>query len=120
MNHATAKIGSLAEQRIADDVEVGVAGQAEALAQGRPAGLFGIYQQFRGIVDPDSGVESEDAGRGFFVMRIETVRPAVKRVKLRVSLNDPVGLSGKPEARVLEMRQHGLGALVGRRIAGRV
>src|SRR5271169_4009303 len=49
-------------------------------------------------------------------MWTEAVFAAVERAEFGVSLEYEVSLAREPEARGLDMRQHGLGAVVGRRI----
>jgi len=51
-------------------------------------------------------------------MRAETVLAAVKSRETGMGLEDEIGLAGEPEARVMEVRKHGLGSCVGRGICG--
>ena len=118
MDHAPAEIGCLAQERVAHDIQIGVAGEAEALSESGATCFFNVHQQFGGVVQAHTGVERHYAGSGFLVVRAKAVRAAVERRKIGMGLKNEVGLTGEPEARVLEMREHGLGAVVGRRVRG--
>src|ERR1700732_698673 len=61
------------------------------------------------MIEADAGVERHDSRGGFLILWTEAVRPAVVGVKVGMSLEDEVDLAGKPEARVLEMREHRFG-----------
>ena len=119
MDHAPTEIGRLAQQRVAHDVEIGVAGKAETVRQSGTARFFDVDQELGGVVEAHAGVERHQAGRGFLVVRAEAMRTAVERLKFRMGLKHEVGLAREPEARVLEMREHGFGGVVWRRVGDR-
>jgi len=119
VDHAAPEVRRFAQRRIAHDVQVGIAGQSQAGAQRRAAGFFDIHQDLGGIVEPHAGVKRHHARRGFLIARAEAVLSAVGSVKVRVSLEDEIRLAGEPEARVLEMREHRFGIVIGGR-AGRI
>ncbi len=112
MKHAAGEIGSFAQQRIADDIEIGVTSQAEAGGEGGSACLFNIDQHLEGVVEAHAGIQRHQARGGFLITRTEAMRAAVGRVKVGMGLKNEVGLAGEPEARVLEMREHRFWALV--------
>ena len=61
VEHAAAEIGRFAELRVAHDIEIGIAGEAEALAEGGAPGLFDVDQDLKGVVQAEASVEREDA-----------------------------------------------------------
>ena len=111
MDFTASEIGSFAEERIADDVEIGVAGKAEAQAESCATSLFDVDEEFGGVVEACASVKRENAGRRLVVMRTEAVRAAVKRREFGMSLEDEIGLSAEPETRVFEMREHRFGSV---------
>src|ERR1700676_2436276 len=70
------------------------------------------------MIEADAGVERHDSRGGFLIVWTEAVRPAIVGVKVGMSLEDEVDLTGKPEARVLEMREHRFGIGSGGRVVG--
>src|SRR5208282_3159970 len=78
------------------------------------SGFFDIDQEFGGVIEAYAGVEREHARCGFFIIRAQTVLAAVVGVEGRMSLEDKIHLTGEPEAGILEVRKHGLSAVVGR------
>ena len=119
MNLAAAQIRSFAEQGIAHNVEVGITCQSETLGESGPAGFFNIDQKLGRVVDAHARVERHDARCGFLVVGTQAVRAAVERGKGRMRLEDEIRLAGKPEARILEVREH-RGHIVGGRRIGRI
>ena len=79
VEHAASEIGGFAEKGIADDVEIGVSGEAEAGTERGAAGFFDVGEKFSGIVQAVAGVERQDSGRGFFVVGLQAVRAGVER-----------------------------------------
>ena len=116
VEHCAPEIRSLAKQRIADDIEIGVAGETESEAKGGASGLFKIYQEFGGIVQANAGVERHDARCGLLVVWAETVRTTVESGEIGMRLEDEVRLTGEPESSALEVREHSLGRVIRRRI----
>ena len=51
MDHAATEIRLFAQAGIADDVEIGVAGESEALGESGSASFFDIYQNFSGVIE---------------------------------------------------------------------
>ena len=119
VNHGAPEVRRFAQQRIADDVEVRIAGKTETGAECSSASLFDIDQKLGGIVEAHSGVERHDAGSGFFIVGTQTVRAAIGGMERRMSLENEVRLPGEPETCVLEMGKHCFGVVSRRRI-GRV
>ena len=119
MDHSPAEIRLFAEQWVADDIEVGVSSEAEALSERRAAGFLDVDENLGGVIEAHASVERHDARRSFLVVGAETVRAAVERGKLGMGLKHEVGLAREPEARALQMWEHGFGAVVGRR-GGRI
>ena len=101
------RYGALLSEGIAHDVEIGVARQAEAGAERGAAGFFDVDQDLGGVVEAHAGVERHHAGGGLLVVRAEAMRAAVERGEIGMGLKNEIGLPGEPEARVLEMREHG-------------
>src|SRR6202043_3825946 len=93
VNHAPTAIGSLAQQRIAHDVEIGVARQAETGGESGASRLFDVDEQFGGVAEAHSGVQSHQARGGFFIARAETMRAAVESAEIGVGLKDEIGLT---------------------------
>ena len=106
VDHGAAEVGRLAQRGIADDVEIGVAGEAETCAERGAAGFFDVDQKFGGVVEAHAGVERHDARRRFLVVGAEAVGAAVERGKIGMGLENEVGLAREPEARVFEMGEH--------------
>ena len=80
---ARLEIGRFAQAGIAHDIEIGVAGEAEAVAESGSAGFFDIDQKFGGVIEAGAGVEGHHARSGFFVVGAEAVLAAVGGVKRR-------------------------------------
>src|SRR5260370_42106489 len=70
------------------------------------------------MIEADAGVERPGSRGGFLILWTEAVRPAIVGVKVGMSLEDEVDLAGKPEARVLGMREHRFGIGSGGRLVG--
>ena len=70
MDHGAAEIGSLAQQGIAHDVEIGIAGEAEAEAERGATCLFDVDQNLGGVVEAHAGVERHHARGGLLVVRV--------------------------------------------------
>src|ERR1700731_2799520 len=68
-----------------------------------PPRLFNVDEHFGRATEAHAGVESHDARCGFLIVRAEAVLSTVRCVEIRMSLKNEVGLTGEPEARVLEM-----------------
>jgi len=68
------------------------------------------------MVEAHAGVEGHHSGRGLFIIGAETVLAAVGRAEARMRLEDEVGLTGDPEARVLDVREQGFRIVAGRQI----
>ncbi len=113
VDHAATEIGGLAQQRITHDIEIGVAGQAQASAEGGAARLFNVDQQFGGAVETHAGVERHHTRGGLLVARAEAMRTAVERAEVGMGLKNEIGLTREPETRVLEVREQRFRALVG-------
>ena len=125
MEDPAAEIRSLGESGIADDVEIGVTGEAEAGAEGVAAGFFDVGEDFESGREAVAGVESHDAGDGFLPVGLEGVRAGVGRVERGMGLEDKVGLAGEPDARAGEVGDQrfggldaGVGVVVGARGVG--
>jgi len=111
VNHGAADIGRLAEKRVADDIEIGVAGQAETEAESGATSFFEVKKKLSGTVETNARVEGEDTRGGFFVVWGEAVRAAIKSAERRVRLKNEIGLTGEPEASAFEVREHGFGGI---------
>jgi len=72
-----AQVRGFAEERIAHDIEIGIAGEAEAGAESGAAGFFDVDEKFGGIVEAYAGVEGHDAGRRFLVVGAKAMGAAV-------------------------------------------
>ena len=57
VNHGAAQVRRFAQERVADDIEIGIAGEAEAQAECGSASFFEIDQKFGGIVQANAGVK---------------------------------------------------------------
>src|SRR6202166_3962848 len=97
---------------MAHDVEMGIASQAETGGESGASRLFNVDEQFGGVAEARAGVQRHQARGCFFVTRAEAMRAAVERAEVGMRLKNEVGLTGEPEARVLEMREHRFYALV--------
>ena len=111
VDHGAADIRRLAEKRVADDIEIGVAGQAETEAESGATSFFEVKKKLSGTVETNARVEGEDTRGGFFVVWGEAVRAAIKSAERRVRLKNEIGLTGEPEASAFEVREHGLGGI---------
>src|SRR5215472_13418378 len=59
MVHAASEIGGFAEQRVSNDVEISIAGQAESEREGRTTCLFQIEEEFVRVVGAVARVERQ-------------------------------------------------------------
>jgi len=111
VDHAAAEIGRFAELRVAHDVEIGIAGEAEALAEGGAPGLFDVDQDLKGVVQAEARVEREDARSGFFITSAQAVRATIGGRKIGMRLEYKIGLAGKPVTAVRKVRKDRFGRL---------
>src|SRR5262249_22592057 len=92
------EIRRLAERRVADGVEVSVAGEAKALGQGGATSLLDVNEQFGRSVESDPGVERHHPRGCFLVVRAQAVFAGILCWKVGMGLEYEVRLAGKPEA----------------------
>src|SRR5271156_5763999 len=114
MKKGAAQVRGFAQERIADDIKICIAGQSETCAERGSASLFDIDEEFGGVVGAHSGVERQHAGGSFLVVRAQTVLAAVVGREWRMGLENEIRRTGEPEAGVLEVRKYGLGGFDGR------
>jgi len=106
-------VGLRAEVWVADDVEVGEAGETERLADAAAAGGFNV-QDGVGVVpgvavDLRSEEERSEQGSLVFASALEAVDSFVGRVEGAVALQDDIGLPGRQKAGGFRVRKDGQG-----------
>ena len=108
---AAREVGFGAEVGVADNVEVGEAGEAEGLAQAATAGAFEIDDEVGVVAGVAVRLVAEEEGsdeRGFvFARAVKAVCALIGRVKGRVRLEDDVRLAGDPPGSGFAVREHG-------------
>lgn len=107
MNHAAGEVRSFAEERVADDIEIGVAGEAESGAESQAAGFFDIGKKFERVADANSGVDGDYARGGGLVYSAYAVNATVEGGKRGMRLENEIGLAREPELGVLKVRENG-------------
>src|SRR5260370_16517899 len=71
---------------------------AGGFADSVPAGLLHIAQQLGTVVEPQAGIQSEDARAGVLRFRRKAVAALVGRMKGRMPLGNEIGLARDPYA----------------------
>src|SRR5258708_26585536 len=80
--------------------------EAEGSADSVPAGLLHIAQQLGTVVEPQAGIQSEDARAGVLRFRRKAVAALVGRMKGRMPLGNEIGLARDPYAVQLPLAEH--------------
>lgn len=86
MEYPAAEIQSLAERGVANNAEVGFAGESKTRGERRATGFLEIDKNLGGVVQPKSGIDGDQARRRFFVVRAQAVWAAVGGVEIGMSL----------------------------------
>lgn len=98
MDEVAGEVDVLAQGRIPHDVEIGEGRNPESLPDSLAPGLFGIEDKLRPSLELDSRVQREHPGQcGLRNIALKAVRARIRRVKLPVSLEDEICLTGDPE-----------------------
>lgn len=107
MNHAAGEVRRFAKGRIANDVEIGVAGETEAGAESQATGFFDIGKKLKRVADAHAGVDGDYAGGCGLENGPQTVDAAIGGWKRRMELENEISLGGEPELRGSEVREEG-------------
>ena len=93
MEHHASHVGRGAECRIANDIQVGEAGNAERVAEPVATRTFDVGQDLQMRRDLEPCVQCEDARGGVLASGLKTVCAAVSRRKISVLLANKIRLS---------------------------
>ena len=116
--HEPGDIGSLAERRVADDVEVEEARNAKRFAESMPPGFLDVAQELRRLRDPQTSIESEHTRTSVLCFRREAVFSLVRRMKRGMPLGNKIGLAGNPQPVPFTMGKHDHSRIISGRSGG--
>ena len=106
VHHHARDVRRNAERRVAHDVEVREAREAERVAQPPPSGALHVDEQLRVPRKRDAGIDRPHARERLLRRRSQAVVAFVRRGESPVPLRDQVHLPGQPPEAVRVVRKH--------------